>query len=217
MLHLFPLVHQVISRRHSRGCFSVLILAHSSQLAHHLSQDNTKHNWTALLCRAQPFFLTSRVFINLLLHYRRVSYPDRSLWFQWGYNCADVHGFLASVCCPCIWITGAGYLVVLVWKGKFKSLHHTVSQARHNCTSYFHFSSELEPHFRQLVMEGARLSRARWEAAVAAHPRRLSAASGTLGTVTVIYLLLAPDGSRGGLNRALTRPVPSCVFWSTQY
>lgn len=71
----------------------------------------------------------------------------------------DVHGFLASVCCLCC--MHMNHWRLILERESLSLLHHAVSQAHHNCASYFHFSSELEPHFKQLVMEGARLSRVR--------------------------------------------------------
>lgn len=195
-----------------------LILSHSSQLAHHPLQGNATCNWTALLCRAQPFFLTLRVFINPWLRSRHVRYPIMSLWSQWGHSYVNIHGFLASVCCPSCTHTSHSRCFA---KESLSLLHHPAPQALPNCTSCFHFSSEFKPHFKQLVMEGVGTrQRERWDAGtpadVAYRLHRISVVNGTLRRVTVIYLLLAPDGSRGGFNRSLTGLVSSWVFWRTQ-
>lgn len=93
-------------------------------------------------------------------------------------------------------------------------LHHTVPKAFTNCTSCFNLSSGFEPRFKQFVMEGVD-TRQRWDASMpadrAGQLHRISVVSSTLRRVTVIYLLLARDGSRGGFNRFLRNPV---LYWN---
>lgn len=118
-----------------------LIFTHSLQLAHHPLQGNSTCNWTALLYRAQPFFLLFRVCVDPWLHSRHGSYPAMPLWSQLC-NCAWISSFCLF---PMLHAYKSLEMDTSLWKGKFEppaSYLMLVSQALPNRTSCFHFSSE---------------------------------------------------------------------------
>lgn len=109
----------------------------------------------------------------------------------------------------------------MLCKGKFESPPSGCPPSTSELHLMFSFLFRVKPHFKQLVMEGVGTrQRERWDAGtpadVAYQLHRIPEVNGTLRRVTVIYLLLAPDGSRGGFNRSLTGLVSSWVFWRTQ-